>query len=551
MHAPGGGVGICGVIFIPIMAVATVPLEQENLDQRLTAKRASSAGSTGGRVPSLGLGHWMNRVLEECNEAAKEFAPDPVHDLRVAIRRCRSLGEGLMVIDSAKAWRQMRKAGKTVFQALGELRDVQVMREWVEKLGTVDEPASKAFEGYISAREAELKKQAMTALEKFDRKEWEQWSKELPRRAARIRPGSVVFQHMALERWTAARNQQRAALRNKSGAALHQLRILIKKFRYTVENFLPEQHTAWGDDLKKLQDWLGEVHDLDVLWATALEQHVFADEAERALWHEKILEERQKRVEKYREKMLGPKSLWAVWRVRLPKGPQVRAAAMERLKMWASFLDPDFPHSVRVAELAREMYEGLENGQATESKGKPAKVGARMRRGFDPLSVLILAAWVHDVGRAKKERGHHKVTPGKIRGLAVPLGITRLDLQVAAFVARYHRGIMPRARHMEYRDVPTESRPDALYLAGILRFVNALDAAHSGRVTRIKVQNDDGVLRVYVPGYAAYSPAAEAIASARFLLERSLRKPIMVRPLVERRLRVTRREVSAKVAGRA
>jgi len=249
--------------------------------------------------------------------------------------------------------------------------------------------------------------------------------------------------------------------------------------------------------------------------------------------------------------MLGPKSLWAVWRVRLPKGPQVRAAAMERLKMWASFLDPDFPHSVRVAELAREMYEGLENGQATESKGKPAKVGARMRRGFDPLSVLILAAWVHDVGRAKKERGHHKVTPGKIRGLAVPLGITRLDLQVAAFVARYHRGIMPRARHMEYRDVPTESRPDALYLAGILRFVNALDAAHSGRVTRIKVQNDDGVLRVCVPGYAAYSPAAEAIASARFLLERSLRKPIMVRPLVERRLRVTRRKVAVKVAGRA
>jgi hypothetical protein len=135
------------------------------------------------------------------------------------------------------------------------------------------------------------------------------------------------------------------------------------------------------------------------------------------------------------------------------------------------------------------------------------------------------------------------VTPGKIRGLAVPLGITRLDLQVAAFVARYHRGIMPRTRHMEYRDVPAEARPDALYLAGVLRFVNALDSGHSGRVTRIKLQNDNDVLRVYVPGYSAYSPAAEEIASARFLLERSLRKPIVVRPLVER---VAHRKVSGR-----
>jgi CHAD domain-containing protein len=490
----------------------------------------------------------MHQVLEECVAAAKDFAPDPVHDLRVAIRRCRSLGQGLKVIDSADAWWEMREAGKTVFQALGELRDVQVMREWVGRLGTAEEPASKAFQLYISAREAELKKQAMASLKKFDRKQWEQWSKELPRRAARIRPGSVVFQHMALERWTEARHQQRSALRNKSGAALHELRILIKKFRYTVENFLPEQHAAWGDDLKKLQDWLGEVHDLDVLWATALEQNVFADEAERALWHDKIQAERQKRVEKYREKMLGPQSLWPVWRAALPKGPQVRAAAMERLKMWASFLDPDFAHSLRVAELAREMYEGLENREDREQKDKTATAGAKTRRGVDPLSVLVLAAWMHDVGRAKKERGHHKVAPGKIRRLAIPLGITRLDLQVAAFVARYHRGIMPRARHMDYREVPLEARPDALYLAGILRFVNALDSGHNGRVTRIKVQNDDDMLRVYVPGYSAYSPAAEAIASARFLLERSLRKPIVVRPLVERKHRpraATKHQTSA------
>ncbi len=56
-------------------------------------------------------------------------------------------------------------------------------------------------------------------------------------------------------------------LRNRSAVAYHQLRIGIKRFRYTVENFLPERHQQWSRDLRDLQDALGEVHDFDVLWA--------------------------------------------------------------------------------------------------------------------------------------------------------------------------------------------------------------------------------------------------------------------------------------------
>ena len=526
------------------MAVATVPLDPQSV------QAPAPVVSAGAKPPTLGLAHWMNRVLAECDEAAKDFAPDPVHDLRVAIRRCRSLGEGMKVIDYAEGWQDMRSAGKVVFRALGELRDVQVMRDWAEELGTPDEPATLALKSYISARESELKKEAMSALHDFDRKQWQAWSKELPRRARRIRPGSVVFQHMALERWTAARNQQRAALRNKTGTALHQLRILIKKFRYTVENFLPERHEAWGDDLKKLQDWLGEVHDLDVLWATALAQNVFADEEERVRWHKKIDEERQKRVEKYKEKMLGPDSLWAVWRAGLPRGQQVRAAAIERLKTWASFMDPDFEHSERVAELARQLYQGIEDGHRELQGGKQRKP-IRKRAGLDAETLLVLAAWLHDVGRFKKEKGHHKVTAGQIRQLEPPLGLSRQDLKMAAFVARYHRGILPQSRHRDYVEVAAEARPEAFYLAGVLRFVDALDAGHSGRVTRIRVQNTDGLVKVYAQGYSAYAPGAEEIAASRFLLERSLRKAIAVKPLVERGGSTRRERRSSAVRNRS
>ena len=101
-----------------------------------------------------------------------------------------------------------------------------------------------------------------------------------------------MFKHLALERWTAARELHIRALRNRSQVAFHTLRIGIKRFRYIVENFLPVEHKAWSNDLKHMQDLLGEVHDLDVLWATALACHVFPDEASRQSWHARIVEER-------------------------------------------------------------------------------------------------------------------------------------------------------------------------------------------------------------------------------------------------------------------
>ena len=76
----------------------------------------------------------MLRVLEECEHVSADFAADPVHDLRVSLRRCRSLADGLMALDPDPNWKAMKKAGKRLFQRLGDLRDVQVMMEWVEKL---------------------------------------------------------------------------------------------------------------------------------------------------------------------------------------------------------------------------------------------------------------------------------------------------------------------------------------------------------------------------------------------------------------------------------
>src|SRR5258708_17265767 len=273
--------------------------------------------------PKIGLRAWMEAVLLECDRAAAGFDADAVHDLRVSIRRCRSLADGLMAMDPDPSWKQMKKAGKKVFQALGGLRDMQVMQHWIEKLSSADDPVAVKLLDHVRAREVECKQEALKELQQFDRKQWRQWSRSLPRRAARVRPGSIVFKHLALEKWTAAYALHKRALHIRSQTAFHELRIGIKRLRYTVENFLLREHAGWGADLKDLQDFLGEVHDLDVLWNTAVHISAFPDLESRSRWRQKLTEERSNRLDRYREKMVGKQSLWRVWRAHLPSGPEL------------------------------------------------------------------------------------------------------------------------------------------------------------------------------------------------------------------------------------
>jgi exopolyphosphatase/guanosine-5'-triphosphate,3'-diphosphate pyrophosphatase len=462
----------------------------------------------------------MERVLEECDRASVDFANDPVHDLRVALRRCRSMADGLLVMDPNPAWKEMKKAGKRLFRQLGELRDAQVMEEWVGRLGDPDDPVTTALLQFLANREAQLKQQASTALQEFDRKQWRRWITSLPRRAAGMRTGSVLFKHLALERWTEAYELHRRALRNRSQVAFHRLRIGLKRFRYIVENFLPEQHAAWSDDLKELQDLLGEVHDLDVLWATALQINAFPDAESRSKWHSRIIEERTRRIEKYRGKMLGKASLWQVWRARLPVGKQIESAALSRLKLWASFFDPDFKHSIHVARLALQLYDGL-----------PVKQPPADSEPADQRAILQVAALLHDVGRSKKEKGHHKATYDLIRRLTPPLSWSEAKIRWVGIVARYHRGALPGVGQKTLVGLSASQRQRVLQLAGILRLANAFDAKRDGRIQRLEVHEQNGFLEIAAQGYSPHDRMAESVAAARHLLETVYRRPVMVKPL--------------------
>jgi putative nucleotidyltransferase with HDIG domain len=461
-----------------------------------------------------GLALWMERVLEECARTGIDLAPDSVHDLRVALRRCRSMADGLRVMDPHPAWKEMKRAGKKVFGQLGDLRDVHVMKEWVQRLGNSNDPVTSTLLQSLAIREAQLKQQAAVALLEFDRKQWKRWIAFLPPRAAKIRTGSAPFKHLALERWTEGYGLHQRALRNRSALAFHQLRIGLKRFRYIVENFLPEQHAAWSDDLKQLQDLLGEVHDLDVLWATALQVNAFPDAQSRSSWHSKVFEERTRRIEKYRDKMRGKTSLWPVWRAQLPAGKQIESAALSRLKVWASFLDPDFKHSIHVARLALQLYDGLQ---------RPVD--------SDQRSILQVAALLHDIGRSRKEKAHHKAGYDLIRKLTPPLSWSEEKMRWVSIVSRYHSGALPRVGQKTLAGLTPGQRQEVLRLAGILRLANAFDSERNGRIQRVEVHDHNGFLMIAAQGYSTRDRMAEKVAAARHLLETVSRRPVMVKPL--------------------
>src|SRR6266700_1113889 len=305
----------------------------------------------------IGLAYWMQQVLDQRDKLAENLGADPVHDLRTALRRCRSLADGIRVFDRNPAWNRMRKAGKQLFSSLGDLRDTHVMGEWVERLAPAGDATGKFLADYVASQEQKLRNDAATALRSFDPKQWKGWTAELPKRGARIPIDSPLFAHLALERWHEAHALHSQALRNRTKTALHQLRIGIKHLRYTVENFLPSLHQQWGKDLKELQDILGEVHDLDVLWQTAISIKAFPDAETRLKWQSRIQQERGPRLDAYREKMVGSNSLWPIWRARLPQPEELRSLAFARLQAWASFLDPEVAHPKHVAALALQLYD--------------------------------------------------------------------------------------------------------------------------------------------------------------------------------------------------
>lgn len=261
-----------------------------------------------------GLEVWMQEVLKRIDNLRPDWDADDVHDVRVALRRCRTMADTLRDVNPDPGWRKLKKHSKQLFHCLGDLRDTQVERDWVKKSGPAGGAVRKRMLGVLGRREKKCRVAAENAADAFDRKAWRKLTRKLPDKARFFPLESVVFQREALAKLNEAVALYQKARKHPSSLGWHRTRIGIKRFRYVVENFLPQRYEPWAPDLKRMQDLLGDVHDLDVLRTDIKKESAKIPAVEVAAWMEKIAAERKMRLDEFRAMTAAKNSLWLVWR---------------------------------------------------------------------------------------------------------------------------------------------------------------------------------------------------------------------------------------------
>src|SRR5260370_16718538 len=89
---------------------------------------------SGFRPEHRGLSFWMDRVINEMENLRSSPDADAVHDLRVAIRRCRSVAAVMEEVDPDPPWPAVRKVARKPFPGLGPPPDAQGMAPRVKQL---------------------------------------------------------------------------------------------------------------------------------------------------------------------------------------------------------------------------------------------------------------------------------------------------------------------------------------------------------------------------------------------------------------------------------
>jgi CHAD domain-containing protein len=478
--------------------------------------------SAGAHAEHRDLSFWMDQVLKELEPVRASASMDAVHDLRVAIRRCRSVAAAMEEIDPDPAWPAMRKAARKLFRVLGALRDAQVMDEWVKKLGLETDPVRAHLQGSFEAKEPKLREEALRVVAKFDQRAWKHLARTLRQRGRIVPAGSLAAECLALERFESARELHAKALRTEKPKPWHALRIGVKRFRYTVESLLPEQYAIWSDNLKRVQDLLGEIHDLDVLSDLVKKSEFVETEDSLTVWAEIIGRERQDCIRTYRQLTLGKTSLWNIWRAGLPANGRVEGAAEARLRATARAIEPHASRASQISRIAVALYEAL----------KRADAGAAFREA--PLRrILLAAARLHGVGAATAEGSPQKTARKFILGLPLPPGWNNDEWELLATVVRYHRGAEPTKKKGSFAKLSAEQQNSVRALSGVLRLALALRKCGVESGAGLRAEKSAETIALRVRGLTDDVETAARLAAGKHLLEEYLGMPLILKPMVK------------------
>lgn len=217
----------------------------------------------------------FERLAFQGNRTSKFPKPDAVHDLRVAIRRAEQALVTFKHYLPRKAAKRIRKQLKTVLSSAGAVRDLDIA---IEILSNNGQPGAAELRRAIRVRRKTGEKPLLTRLKRLSlRTRVSRWCEDL---RLDTLPANFEPDLRTLARGTLPRLAQRffdaghVASSQHSGEKLHEFRIRAKKFRYTLELFLPlygPKAEEWTREIKSVQTILGSMNDYRSVCAMAAE----------------------------------------------------------------------------------------------------------------------------------------------------------------------------------------------------------------------------------------------------------------------------------------
>jgi CHAD domain-containing protein len=420
-------------------------------------------------------------------------------------------------VDGHRTWKAMKRLPRRLFRALGVMRDLHVLEDWVKRLASPEDPVRARLLEVLEDRQAAPQKQVRRAIRAFDRAGWERLSRTAPKRARLVPPHSLTAHCLALERYEDFRRLHARAVRTETPAPWHALRVGLKRFRYTVESLLPERSAILDESLGEMQGLLGEIHDLDVLRARITQESDGVNAASAGSLRHVIATRRRACIAEYRQRMSGDGGLLREWHAGLPHGKAIDAATAARFRTTSRAMDPHRRRTAVVARLALRIFDGL--AMAGGGRGCP-----------DGTLRLILhaAAHLHGIDVDGRQAARHKAAHTFLREAPVPLGWKASEWDLLTEVVRYHRGAEPAVRHTHFAQLSPEQRDCVRGLAGILRFARGLRRCGVTVSGGVHLEETAAYVRLSVPSVRDTEDAAARLAAAKHLLEGSLRRPIII-----------------------
>ena len=196
-----------------------------------------------------------------------------VHQARVATRRIR---EALPLVTRGRTGKALKKSVRKLTRALGPVRELDVALMNLDQLrnaGDVSEAAVARLGQLVTEERQRLGAEMVRLISHFNLAKFQKKAIDATARGP-VASGTRDPRRMATALSRAARRAEglRAAMDNAAGIylpdRLHQVRIAVKKLRYALEiaqDLSGSRATARIRTLKRVQDLLGRMHDLEML----------------------------------------------------------------------------------------------------------------------------------------------------------------------------------------------------------------------------------------------------------------------------------------------